>query len=110
MALEGIQGIPNILDFDTESNEHPYFTMPMLGKDLSFILKKCGGKFTSKTVLMLALQLIGIFQQIHEKGYLHRDLKPENILLGVGVNRNKVFLVDFGTSKSYKYSNSNSNS
>jgi hypothetical protein len=44
-----------ILDFDNEINEYSYFTMPMLGKDLSYILKKCGGKFSCKTVLMVAL-------------------------------------------------------
>jgi serine/threonine protein kinase len=33
---------------------------------------------------------------VHSKGVIHRDIKPENIILGL---ENRVFLVDFGSSK-----------
>ncbi|EGR34257.1 hypothetical protein IMG5_018820, partial [Ichthyophthirius multifiliis] len=50
---------------------------------------------------MTAFQLIQIIKDIHDKGYLHRDIKLENIVVGVGKNRNKLYIIDFGTAKKY---------
>lgn len=59
-------------------------------------------KFSIKTVILLALQIIPALERIHTKGVLHRDLKPENILLGRENDVGTVYLVDFGISKIFK--------
>ncbi|KAL0702879.1 hypothetical protein Bca4012_059001 [Brassica carinata] len=49
-------------------------------------------KFTLKTVLMLADQMINRLEFIHSKLYLHRDIKPDNFLMGLGRRANQFIL------------------
>jgi serine/threonine protein kinase len=44
----------------------------------------CKRRFTLKTVLMLADQMIQRIEYIHSRLFLHRDIKPDNFLIGVG--------------------------
>lgn len=76
--------------------------MPLLGKDLSCLLKKCEGVFSISTVLQIAKDMVEILKNIHEKGFLHRDIKPENIIMGTGKDKTTVHLIDFGTAKIIK--------
>lgn len=50
-------------------------------------------KFSLKTVLMFADQLIPSLKYIHSKGLIRRDAKPENMLMGDGKQGNKVYIV-----------------
>ena len=59
-------------------------------------------KFSLKTVVLLADQLLQILESIHNKSVLHRDLKPENILIGKDKEESRVYLVDYGISKVYR--------
>lgn len=45
--------------------------------------------------------MVDAIEQVHDKGFMHRDIKPSNFLLGRGKDSNKVFLTDFGISKSF---------
>ena len=74
----------------------------MLGPSLEDLFNYCGRKFSLKTVLLLADQLICRIQTLHNKGYLHRDLKPENILIGLEENASTLYLIDYGLAKKYK--------
>jgi len=78
--------------------------MTLLEKDLAFFMRK-HKRFSLKTVLMLAQQLLNLLEEIHKKGYVHRDIKPENILVGKGANSHIVYFVDFGISKAFRDSN-----
>ena len=58
--------------------------MDQLGCSLEELFRKCGRKFTLKTTLMLADQLIQRIEYIHSRLYLHRDIKPDNFIMGLG--------------------------
>ncbi|KAG0286144.1 casein kinase I, partial [Dissophora globulifera] len=64
----------------------------------------CGRKFTIKTVVMLAKQMLFRIQTIHEKNLIYRDIKPDNFLIGKPhtKNANLVYVVDFGMAKQYR--------
>jgi serine/threonine protein kinase len=76
--------------------------LELLGPNIGDLLEYSGGKFSLKTTLMLADQMIARLEHIHSKGYIHRDLKPENLAIGVGTRSNVVYLFDFGLAKCYK--------
>ena len=74
--------------------------MELLGPDLYELFTKiCKRRFTLKTVLMLAEQMIETIEFIHSKGYVHDDLKPDNIWMGIRNDKNRLFIGDFGISK-----------
>lgn len=56
--------------------------MELLGANLDQLLHKVSGKFSLKTVIQLADQMIDRIKFVHENDYLHRDIKPENFLMG----------------------------
>ena len=90
------------LHFHGEVHFHDYFAMDVMGQNLWQLLKLCGGKFSLKTVLMLADQMLERIEFLHSKGLLHRDIKPDNFVIGRGENKRKIFLIDFGLSDFYQ--------
>jgi len=82
----------------------PYniMVMDLQGPSLDDRFSVCGRKFTLKTVLMLAEQMIDRIEYVHSRGVLHRDIKPHNFLMGRGDEKHRVFIMDFGLAKRYK--------
>ena len=66
--------------------------MDLLGANLDQLLQKESGKFSLKTVIQLADQMICRIKFVHDNGYLHRDIKPENFVMGRRDNARKVRL------------------
>lgn len=93
-------GVPSFIHFGVHE-KNTYVVSQLLGPNLSELLEFCSGRFTIKTVLMLADLLIDRLSCIHSKGIVHRDIKPENVLMGVGLNKTRPYFIDFGLSKLY---------
>lgn len=96
--LDGGNGIPRVYWNGSEC-EYRVMAFELLGPSLENLFNYCGRKFSLKTVLLLADQLISRFQYIHSKGYIHRDVKPDNLLMGVGTQGNTVYMTDIGLAK-----------
>lgn len=100
-SLNGEKGFPKMIYF-TKTDSKRVMIMPLLGRNLEHLLRKCGKKFTLKTVLMMADQMITRLEFIHTKDIIHRDLKPENFLIGLDKSCNTIYLIDFGLAKKYR--------
>lgn len=94
-------GFPK-LHYITRTNTHSAMVIELLGPSLEDLFNFCGRRFSLKTVLMLAFQMIDRLEYIHNLDFLHRDIKPENFLMGHQAHCNKVYLIDFGLSKRYR--------
>ncbi|KAI3506217.1 hypothetical protein L1887_28573 [Cichorium endivia] len=99
--LQGIVGIAGIhwSGVDIQDN---VLVLDLLGPSLEDLFVYCGRKFSLKTVLMLADQMLTRIELMHAKGFLHRDLKPDNFLMGLGRKANQVYVIDFGLAKRYR--------
>ncbi|CAM8891562.1 unnamed protein product [Rhodiola kirilowii] len=101
MLLQGGIGIPHLKWFGVEA-EYNVMVIDLLGPSLEDLFNYCNRKFTMKTVLMLADQLINRVEYMHSKGFLHRDIKPDNFLMGLGRKANQVYIIDYGLAKKYR--------
>nr|KYP61641.1 hypothetical protein KK1_016147 [Cajanus cajan] len=104
--LQGGSGIPNI-KWSGVDGEDNVLVLDLLGPSLEDLFVYCGRKFSLKTVLMLADQMITRIEYAHSKGFLHRDIKPDNFLMGLGRKANQVYIIDFGLAKRYRDSTTN---
>ena len=81
--------------------------MQILGvnlKELKESFKEC--KFSMKTTIIAALQLMNRLASIHSQGYIHRDLKPANVVIGNdSTEAHFIYLIDFGLAKKESSSN-----
>ncbi|RAL45620.1 hypothetical protein DM860_009484 [Cuscuta australis] len=99
--LQGGTGIANVRWFGVE-REYNVMVMDLLGPTLEDLFNFCSMKFSLKTVLMLADQMINRIEFIHSRSFLHRDIKPENFLMGIGGHSNQVYVIDLGLAKKYR--------
>ncbi|OAY76946.1 casein kinase I-like [Ananas comosus] len=99
--LQGGTGIPHLKWFGVEG-EYNVMVIDLLGPSLEDLFNYCNRKFSLKTVLMLADQLINRVECMHSKGFLHRDIKPDNFLMGLGRKANQVYVIDYGLAKKYR--------
>jgi len=97
-----INGVPEIYDYYENYKLHDgsynILVMELIGSSLEDLFDKCDRKFSLKTVLQIAIQLIKRIQYIHSCSFIHRDIKPDNFLF----NNNTVYAIDFGLSKYYR--------
>ncbi|XP_010522472.1 PREDICTED: casein kinase 1-like protein 8 [Tarenaya hassleriana] len=101
MLLQGGTGIPHLKWFGVEG-EYNCMVIDLLGLSLEDLFSYCNRKFSLKTVLMLADQMINRVEYMHARGFLHRDIKPDNFLMGLGRKANQVYVIDYGLAKKYR--------
>jgi len=99
--LAGGVGIPNIHWYGVEG-DYNVMVIDLLGPSLEDLFSFCNRKFSIKTVLMLADQMINRVEYVHAKNFIHRDIKPDNFLIGLGKKANQVHIIDFGLAKKYR--------
>ena len=102
VGSQGSVGIPRIRWYGLHDRDYNVLVMDLLGPSLEDLFNFCHRKFTLKTVLMLADQMIARIEHVHNKNFLHRDIKPDNFLMGIGKDCNRLYIVDFGLAKKYR--------
>lgn len=95
--LQGCPGIPQLYTIH-KSKQIWYVSMECMGTNLMKLWKLCNQKFSEKTVLMVAIQMLFRIESLHEKGIIHRDIKPDNFVLGRGSQNHCLYILDFGLS------------
>ena len=97
-TLAGGVGIPQVY---WDGDERFYYAMAfeLLGPSLEDLFNFCGRRFSLKTVLLLADQILHRIEFIHSKNIVHADIQPGNLLMGLGRSGNTVYLTDFGIAR-----------
>ena len=94
--------IPKIKYFGYLRN-YVVLVMELLGKSLDKILNELPTKkMSERCVCNIAIQLISIFENIHNNHIIHRDIKPSNIAIGLDDKYKYLYILDFGLSKKYR--------
>ena len=93
--------------------------LDLLGPNLEELFTFCGRRFSTKTILLIGIQLLTRLEKIHTRGLVFRyymstfndfkiknfsrDLKPENVLIGRKSMKkeNILHIIDYGLAKPY---------
>ena len=96
--MKNTLGFPKIYDCIYRDDEI-IFIMEYLGPNLDNLFEFCNRRFSLKTVLMIAIQVLNRIEVFHNKGFIHRDIKPDNFLIGIDNKKSRIYMIDFGLSK-----------
>jgi casein kinase I homolog HRR25 len=95
--LTGGISIPCV--YGIEFDKDYALVLDLLGPSLEDLFNRCERKFSLKTILLLAVQLMYRIEYIYAKSYIHSDIKPANCLMGISTDKKQVSIIDFGLAK-----------
>eukprot|EP00800_Vazella_pourtalesii_P001046 TRINITY_DN10886_c0_g1_i1.p1 TRINITY_DN10886_c0_g1~~TRINITY_DN10886_c0_g1_i1.p1 ORF type:complete len:466 (-),score=89.60 TRINITY_DN10886_c0_g1_i1:248-1645(-) len=97
------EGVPKVHYF-CPFGHYNALVLELLGPTLEDLFEVCNRRFTSRTVALMALQLITRIEYVHSCRLIFRDIKPENFLIGrPGTSRvNTLNIIDLGLAKEYR--------
>ena len=99
--LANIRLFASVYWFGQQDN-YTIMVMDLLGPSLEDLFTKCNRRFSLKTVLQLADQLLDRVDTLHARHLIHRDIKPANFVIGLGKQGHTVYCIDFGLSKRFR--------
>ena len=83
-VLRGLAEVPTLKNFVTDRNAKEFMILELLGTSLETLFNYCERQLTVKDLVALAIKLLELSQQIHERNVIHGCLVPEHILVGDG--------------------------
>ncbi|XBW35197.1 hypothetical protein QEN19_000760 [Hanseniaspora menglaensis] len=101
--LAGCKGVPNAY-YLGQQGLHNILVIDLLGPSLEDLFEWCGRRFSVKTTVQVAVQMISLMENLHAHSLIYRDIKPDNFLIGRpgSDESNMVHLIDFGMAKLYR--------
>ena len=101
--VAGTPNIPHAYYFGQEGL-HNILVIDLLGPSLEDLFDWCSRKFSVKTVVQIAVQMITLIEDLHAHDLIYRDIKPDNFLIGRpgAPDENGIHLIDFGMAKQYR--------
>lgn len=101
--LAGCKGIPNAY-YLGQQGLHNILVIDLLGPSLEDLFEWCGRRFSIKTTVQVAVQMISLMERLHSHSLIYRDIKPDNFLIGRkgSDEADMVHLIDFGMAKLYR--------
>eukprot|EP00736_Rhodelphis_marinus_P000930 Rmarinus@m.10349 len=99
-SLEDARGFPVVRYRGTERNWN-VSVLDGLGPSLEELFNYCDRKFSLKTVLLIAMQLLERLEHMHGRGYIHRDIDPANFMIGFEEAENTIHVTGFRYAKPY---------
>lgn len=100
--LQNCPGFGRVYFYGTHNNFNA-MVMDLFGPSLEDLFTKCGRRFSLKTVLRVADQLLERMDTMHSRHLIHRDVKPANFVVGPGSGCQTIFCIDFGLSTRYRH-------